>query len=358
MPLKRPEKDIPLVYHKAYESYDFGEAHPFRGDRFSRFISDLKFKYPKIYTRFEIIEPVPAEEEDILMVHSESYYSKLLHLEKSGGYLTLDTSVQPGSLEAARMICGGSITAVKAASESGLALGFGGLHHAGPDYGGGFCLLNDVAVAAAYLKRMGFGKILILDTDAHQGNGTMDIFYDDPEVMLISLHQDPRTLFPGVGFTGQTGSGDGEGFTVNVPLPPLSGIDVYRKVLREIVFPLAEKFGPEMIIRNGGSDPLQTDDLTNLGLDPAGLTELTRSISEFSMRIDVPITELFLSGYGKYVTEGWFTILRGIINEPIEIDIADTFPSPSRERKRFNLDMISETISDLKTRLEPQWGSF
>jgi len=356
--LKRPEKDIPLVYHSSYESYDFGETHPFRGDRFGRFITDLKFKYPDIYSRFEIIEPVPAKEEDILMVHNGSYYSKLLRLEKTGGYLTLDTSVQPGSMEAARMICGGSIAAVRLASERGLALGFGGLHHAGPDYGGGFCLLNGVAVSAAYLKRMGFGKILILDTDAHQGNGTMDIFYEDPSVLFISLHQDPRTLFPGVGFTGQIGSGDGEGFTVNIPLPPLSGIDIYRQVLREIVFPLAERFDPEMIIRNGGSDPLQTDDLTNLGLDPAGLTELTGSISEFSLKEGIPITELFLSGYGKYVTEGWFTILSGILNEPIEIDIAETWPSPSGDRKRFNLDMVSETISDLKSRLEPYWGSF
>ena len=347
---------IPLYYHPDFSRYDFGPGHPFRGERFTGFMEALENRFPSIYSRFEIMTPEPASEEQILRAHDLSYYNRLLQLEKRGGRLTLDTTVLPGSIRAAAMISGASLAAVGAALEKGVGVTFGGLHHAGRDYGGGFCLINDVAVAAYGLLEQGLSRILILDTDAHQGNGTMDIFYNDPRVLFISLHQDPGTLFPGVGFPGEIGSGPGAGYTVNIPLPPLSDIAVYRRAMNELAFPLIEAFEPEILIRNGGSDPLQTDTLTGLGLDPAGLKEIIESIHSFCRRSGIPVADLFLSGYGPGVTEGWLMIASGIAGEPAEVEMAGAL-SPSADRRNFNLEAIEETIGKVKSNIEPYWGS-
>jgi len=164
----------PLTYHRDYAGYDFGANHPFRGDRFARFVKELKERFPDVYSSLEIIEPEPAPFEMILKAHAPQYVERVNLLEKRRGYLSIDTQVLPGSVEAARLIVGGTIATVRAALERGLALGFGGLHHAGPNYGEGFCIFNDVAVASAVLLEEKVEKIMIIDTDAHQGNGTME----------------------------------------------------------------------------------------------------------------------------------------------------------------------------------------
>ena len=197
------------------------------------------------------------------------------------------------------------------AAHGGFAMGFGGLHHAGRGFGEGFCIFNDVAVAAAALLRDGMERIAVLDTDAHQGNGTMDIFYEDPRVLFVSIHQDPRTLYPGVGFITELGRGAGEGRTVNLPMPMLADGSLYDLAMREIVYPLLDEFRPQAIIRNGGSDPLYTDTLTNLGLDVEQLSGLIRDIARYARRGGIPLVDLFLSGYGPYVSEGWLAIVRG-----------------------------------------------
>ncbi len=144
----------------------------------------------------------------------------------------------PQILEAALLIIGGAIEAGKAIYEKrvGRAVALGcGYHHAGRDYG---------------LRRA-----LILDYDMHFGNETSDIYYSDPDVLYISLHQDPRTIYPGTGFVEQIGTGAGEGYNVNIPLPRGTGDKTYLYALRETFVPLAEEFEPELIIANGGSDP-------------------------------------------------------------------------------------------------------
>jgi len=160
---------------------------------------------------------------------------------------------RPGKLEeAARLVIGQAKLAADLV-QSGqfnmvVSLG-GGLHHARRGYGEGFCLYNDVAFCATYLlEEYNLERILILDTDAHAGNGTSEYFYSSPQVLFIDLHQDPRTLYPGTGFAPDTGIGEGKGFTVNVPMPVYAGNDSYRLVFDEIVGPLAEEFKPQIII--------------------------------------------------------------------------------------------------------------
>jgi len=348
----------PLTYHRDYAGYDFGANHPFRGDRFARFVKELKERFPDVYSSLEIIEPEPAPFEMILKAHAPQYVERVNLLEKRRGYLSIDTQVLPGSVEAARLIVGGTIATVRAALERGLALGFGGLHHAGPNYGEGFCIFNDIAVASAVLLEEKVEKIMIIDTDAHQGNGTMDIFYPEPRVLFVSLHQDPLTLYPGRGFIDEIGSGRGTGFTVNIPMPMLSTGEMYMLAMNSIVFPLLEEFKPDIIIRNGGSDPLYTDTLTNLGLDMASLSELTGSIALKARELEIPLADLFLSGYGPYVTEGWFAIVRGTLGAGMKLHEPEEPLSLSESRKNEISKSLNETLDRLRLKLKPFWNIF
>jgi len=135
----------------------------------------------------------------------------------------------------------------------------------------GFCIYNDVAFTATYLlEKYNFEKILILDTDAHAGNGTAEYFRTDPRVLFVDIHQDPRTIYPGTGFASDIGADSGKGFSVNIPLPIYAGDESYKLVFDEIILPLTGEFKPQIIVRNGGSDPHFNDGLTHLGLTIAG----------------------------------------------------------------------------------------
>ncbi len=349
---------IPFYYHPDFSGYDFGATHPFRGSRFDRFMRELVERFPAVNERLEMRVPQKASDDLLMAVHSKSYLERVNSLETRRGFLSPDTQLLPGSTDAARLIVGASVAATRASVECGTAIGFGGLHHAGPNYGEGFCIFNDVAVSVAAVLQEGLDRVLVLDTDAHQGNGTMDIFYEDPRVLFISLHQDPRTLYPGRGFIHEMGKGDGEGYTVNIPMPVLADWSMYEMAMAEIVIPLLDAFQPELLIRNGGSDPLFTDTLTNLGLDLDALTGLIGMISRETRKRNIPLVDLFLSGYGPYVTEGWLAIIRGILDEEMELvipeekDILPPFQEEQIEREMRN------TLDKLKMILHPFWNVF
>jgi len=349
---------VPFYYHPDFAGYDFGANHPFRGERFSSFMRTLETRFPDAYAMLDIRTPEAADDRTLELVHAHTYVQRVKALEKRRGFLSLDTQLLPGSVDAAKLIVGASAAAAEAALESGLAAGFGGLHHAGPDYGEGFCIFNDIAAAAAVLLGRGLERVMILDTDAHQGNGTMDIFYSDPRVLFISLHQDPRTLYPGRGFTNETGTGAGAGYTVNIPMPPLSTEPLYDEAMRKIVLPLIDEFEPECIIRNGGSDPLYTDVLTNLGLDLDSLSALNRFVAVEARSRDIPLLDLFLSGYGPYVTEGWLAIVRGILGIEMELEIPENRIIISDEKLERMTRDLRRTIEELEANLGPYWEVF
>lgn len=346
---------IPFYYHHEFASYDFGPSHPFQGSRFDHFLGELERRFPAVRGRLDVREAAPAGDELLILAHDRSYIDRVVTLEKRRGYLSPDTQLLPGSVKAARLIVGATVAAAREAVRSGFAMGFGGLHHAGRDFGEGFCIFNDVAVAAAALREDGMDRVAVIDTDAHQGNGTMDVFYDDPRVLFISIHQDPHTLYPGVGFVQETGSGAGEGFTVNIPMPMLSDGPLYERAMREIVFPLLDEFRPQAVIRNGGSDPLYTDTLTNLGLDIEELSRLIGSIAEHARRNGIPLVDLFLSGYGPYVSEGWLAILRGALGAAMALEIPERRKYVSPEQHAYMEQSVGLMLEELKRRLAPRW---
>ncbi len=340
---------IPLFYHEEYGDYSFGKFHPFNPSRFSRFVDVVK-KEKKMGSKVEVMDSPSVDDSVLEMVHETEYIREVKEKEETGGSLTMDTPVKKGTPDAARRIVGGSLQAAKVMDEEDFAINLGGLHHAGPDYGEGFCLFNDVAVAAQYLLDQG-KNVVIFDTDAHQGNGTMDIFEKHPRVLFISMHQDPATLYPGRGYVNEIGEDEGEGFKVNIPMPRDSSSADYHHAIEEIVKPVVQQFSPDVFIRNGGSDPHHADSLTDLGLDMKGLKylgKISRSMAEDS---GAGYIDLMLSGYGHKVVEGWKAITIGTLGVDVELPSDEKISDIDYDPKK----KIVETVEELKDILGDYW---
>jgi len=352
---------VGITYHEKFQQYDLGPGHPFRGDRFKNakryFEEKGLFKLPNVI----ILRPEPSKKEDLLIVHDESYVDKIFKLAEESKPYDIETPVSPSILEAALLIVGGSLLAAsyvcKGKLKRGISLG-GGLHHAGKNYGGGFCLFNDVAITAQYIrKKFHFKKILILDYDVHFGNGTSDIFYEDPNILFISVHQDPRTIYPGTGFIEQVGRGPGEGFNVNVPLPPGTTDETYLRVVEEIFVPLAREFKPEIILANGGSDPHFADMLGNLCLSGQGFFRLSRLIAKVSEEVcGGKLVMMIGSGYNPAVLPlCWYALIAGAVGlESIEV----TEPYPPPKESAWVKRKAEEALRNLKRTLGKYWRCF
>ncbi|MCX7707701.1 MAG: histone deacetylase [Anaerolineae bacterium] len=222
-------------------------------------------------------------------VHSASYIGALRALaQRGGGHLDADTYVRPCSFEIALLAAGGLVELVRAVLEgqarNGIALVRPPGHHAVSSRGMGFCLFNNIAIAArAALDQFGLDRVLIVDWDVHHGNGTQDIFYDSPQVLFFSTHQYPH--YPGTGHWRETGTGAGTGYTVNVPLPAGVGDQGFGRVFDEVLVPLAERYQPQMILVSAGYDAHWNDPLAGLNLSVAGYWHLARTVVGLADRL-------------------------------------------------------------------------
>ncbi|MFH0987325.1 MAG: hypothetical protein V1841_00310 [Patescibacteria group bacterium] len=361
-----------LLYNPEIQKYNFGQGHPFDGERFKRFFDFLKRELADFEDYFQLINPPAAEEKDLELFHSKDYIkvitaaSKETISEEIFQYITPDnTDPQTGYLpkgieKAARISVGSSIKAAELVFErkfqKAVSLG-GGLHHAKARRGEGFCFYNDVVIAAKKLLSQGAKKILILDTDVHAGNGTAEAFYEDGRVLLIDLHQNPRTIYPGTGFLEEIGSKKGEGLIVNVPLAIGAGDNAYQYVFREIIFPLAEEFKPELIIRYGGSDAYFNDGLANLGLTLDGFKMIGENVKRLSkLFCGGREVDLLASGYNREILPlAWTSLLAGLLDLPVSITDPQGKLAPSKDAK---LTETKETVKKLKEILKKYWRCF
>ncbi|MGD9626281.1 MAG: histone deacetylase family protein [Methanobacteriales archaeon] len=219
----------------------------------------------------KIVEPKMASPTDILKVHTQSHLDYVKGFaERGGGYLDYDTYMTSESYNVALLAAGGAITASEIVSEDGgwaYSVARPPGHHATRDRAMGFCIFNNMAIAIEHLREKGLDHFLIIDFDVHYGNGTADIFYDDPNVMYISIHQDPRTLYPGTGFIDEMGAGDGMGYTMNIPMPPGSNTSDYIWILSRILEPVKDEFKPSMVFLEAGFDAHKDDPLANMMID-------------------------------------------------------------------------------------------
>ncbi len=256
-----------------------------------------------------------AEEEDLARVHAPVYLDHLRKLcELGGGYLSPDTSFGPDSWEAARGASGAAIGAVESAlsGEAAFAVARPPGHHAGGEYGMGFCLLNHAAVAAEHARSRGLVRIAILDWDVHHGNGTQDIFYGDDQVLYLSAHQSP--FYPGTGASDEVGGGQGRGFTVNVPLPAGSGEDVYAAAFADVFLPVLRDFRPELIIVSAGYDAHAADPLGGMSLEAAAFGRFAASLASLAREVGAtPLALVLEGGYNlRALTESVAATMRGV----------------------------------------------
>lgn len=265
-----------IVIHPVYLRHEQHPSHPERRERLAYTMDQLTeegvFERPDI----RVIEPVTATRADILAVHEEQYLSFLEAADSRGAILDMDTVLPPGGLADAFLAAGGGISACSAVISGEVENAFAMVrppgHHAGRGHGGGFCYLNNIAILARFALRSGFRRVLILDWDAHHGNGTQEIFWEDNSVLFMSIHQMP--LYPGSGRTGEAGGGEGSGYTINMPVPPGASDDCYSWLMGNIIVPVAHQFHPDIILVSAGQDNHYTDPLTGLALTAGGYADL------------------------------------------------------------------------------------
>ncbi len=228
------------------------------------------------------LEAEPATLDAVKEVHTPSYVDRVARIAASGGdWLDGDTVVSSPSMDAALRAAGGAIEAARAVAAGELSSAFVAVrppgHHATAGHGMGFCLFNNVALAAHHLMKQGLAeRVAIVDFDVHHGNGTQDIFYGEPRVLAFSVHQMP--LYPGTGRHTETGVGPGKGFTANVPLPPGTGDEGYLYALDAVLAPLLRRFRPDLLLVPSGYDGHWHDPLANMQLTVHGFRRMVGRI--------------------------------------------------------------------------------
>jgi acetoin utilization deacetylase AcuC-like enzyme len=268
-----------LVCDPAYRLHDTGAFHPERPGRVDAVLQGLHLA--GLLERCRLIAPRPASEAELLRVHTPAYLERVAADIAAGRHQlsTGDTAIGPESERIARLAAGGVLAAVEAVLAGQVANAFAVVrppgHHASAERGMGFCLYNNIAIAARHLQAVhGIGRILILDWDVHHGNGTQAIFENDPSVFVCSSHQAP--LYPGTGARAERGRGAGVGTTLNCPLPAGSGGAEVLAAWREEVLPAAAAFAPDFVLISAGFDSRHDDPLGGFQLMDADFAELTR----------------------------------------------------------------------------------
>jgi acetoin utilization deacetylase AcuC-like enzyme len=251
----------------------------------------------------ELVEAPAAEREQILRVHTPEHVDSIERLaERGGGNIDLDTVASEGSWEAALHAAGGAVDAVDRLldDEAEHRFAFCGLrppgHHAERGAAMGFCLFNNVAVASAHaIAAHGVERVMVLDWDVHHGNGTEEIFYESSAVLYASIHQSP--LYPGTGAAGDVGRGDGEGFTLNMPVPPGAGSDDFLSLVEGTVAPRAREHEPGLLLISAGYDAHRDDPLAQCELDEAAYREMAAAIRELGAELGAPVVVCLEGGY-------------------------------------------------------------
>ncbi|QFG23762.1 acetoin utilization protein AcuC [Actinomadura sp. WMMB 499] len=268
--------ELEILWDERLTSYDFGPGHPMNPVRVELTMRLARELGVLDRPNVRVVAPKPADDAVLRLVHEEPYIAAVRHCGATGlpepryGIGTDDNPVFLGMHEASALVAGASVAAAEAVwtGAAGHAANVaGGLHHALKGAASGFCVYNDPAIAIAWLLEQGAERVAYVDVDVHHGDGVQAAFADDPRVLTISLHETPRTLFPGTGFPTETGAG---GTSVNVALPPGTGDALWLRAFDAVVPPLLRRFRPQVLVSQHGADAHTLDPLAHLTLTVDG----------------------------------------------------------------------------------------
>jgi acetoin utilization deacetylase AcuC-like enzyme len=281
------EATTAVFFSPVYFRHNTGKRHPESARRLQAIIKELEESKRAKDTKWQFVGPTKASTEIVGRVHDLEYVNYIQSFCKAGGgLLDEDTVASRESYETALYAVGGCVNAVdlviKGCYQNAFALVRPPGHHASRSNAKGFCIFNNVAAAAKNLvEHHDLKRVLILDIDAHSGDGTQGIFYNTNKVLYISLHEDP-TGFPGAGFLDETGRGDGLGYNVNIPLPFKTTDSTYLTAIERIVEPIASEYSPEFILLSAGFDGHYSDPIGNLALTSKCYRKLFAFVKEFA----------------------------------------------------------------------------
>jgi acetoin utilization deacetylase AcuC-like enzyme len=285
------------VRHGSSLEHDTG-LHPEGPGRIPAIEGELERRDWLGYRRLE----APAVEmESLTRIHPRGYVDSVRAMsERGGGAFDMDTMASEGSYNAALHAAGGACAMVDELLAGGAPVGFCGLrppgHHAEPEVAMGFCLFNNVAIAAGRaLDGGGARRVFVLDWDVHHGNGTNDVFHDTDEVLFASIHQSP--LYPGTGPIGDVGSGRGEGYTINLPVPPGAGHDEWLALVEHVVLPAARTYQPDLVLVSAGFDAHRADPLAECRLDERSFAAMALHMRALADGLGVPLGAVLEGGY-------------------------------------------------------------
>ncbi len=274
-----------FLYDDIYLQHKTGAGHPERRQRLTAIVQGLEKS--GLLSQLVRLGASPASQEWLTTVHTPQYVERVKRsCEEGGGYMdSMDTPISRESYNVAVAAVGGVLSAIDAVMEEKIRNAFCAIrppgHHALKDKAMGFCLFNNIAIAAKYIqKKHRLGKVLIVDWDVHHGNGTQETFYDDATVLYFGIHRYP--FYPGTGSAAEKGEGKGLGYNINVPLPAGSGDKEFQKAFREKLVPAALKFSPDFILISAGFDAHEDDPLGGMKVTAKGYEELTRIVKELA----------------------------------------------------------------------------
>ena len=309
-----------FVYDDALARHQLRSDHPMRPVRL-QYTHELLQAYGAFdLAASAITPPRAATEEELQWLHGAEYIAAVRSFSLGlSGYdpgrynfsADGDNPTYPGMYDAAALSTGASLAAAELVADGKVDAAFsisGGLHHAAPDHASGFCVFNDPALAIHYMLRRGL-RVAYVDIDAHHGDGVQQAFYEDDRVLTISVHESGQYLFPGTGFVQELGAGRGAGYSVNLPLYPYTGDELYLEAVHAVVPPLLRAFGPDVLVTQLGIDSYHTDPLTHLQMTTRGFVD---AVSAFS-RLGIPWLALGGGGYDVMAVARAWTLAYGVM---------------------------------------------
>lgn len=343
---------VGLIYTDEYQRYNFGRDHPLRPLRLKLTYSLMEKLKLLEHQRLTIIQPRLATQQEIESTHSPEYIKvvkKLSENPKDNSVIPYlyglgpgDNPIFKGMYEASALICGASIKAVETVwNNEEFKIAFnpaGGLHHAMKDKASGFCIFNDIGVAINHLKKIKKNiKIAYLDIDCHHGDGVQWLFYNDPNVLTISYHQDGRFLFPGTGNINENGEGKGKGFSINFPLLPGTHNKPFLNLFRKTAPKLLEAYAPDILITQLGVDTYFDDPLTQMGFSLSIYRDIAQTLKT-AAREYCQNRWVALGGGGYLMTvvpRAWTIFLSKMLDIELENELPDSWIKEAKEIAQY-----------------------